>query len=100
MTPVLKVKFRKRNGIPFAVERLSGTQFRCRACNAVFLTKKELESHLEARIENHRFHKTSEDAPKLGTNLTIRVLYTLDLIDNSKKEYMKNERDEYGDPWE
>ena len=99
MTPALKVKFRKRKGVPFAVERLSGVQYRCRACNQLFLEKKDLDAHLEAKIENHRFGKSSDEAPEIGRNLTVKVIYILDLLDSLKKEYMKNGRDEYDDPW-
>jgi hypothetical protein len=100
MTPALKVKFRKRNGIPFAVERLSGIQYRCRACNKIFFEKKELDAHLESEVENHRSRKSSVEAPKTGENLTIRVLYALDLLDSLKREYFRSEREEYGEPWE
>jgi uncharacterized C2H2 Zn-finger protein len=74
MTPALKVKFRKRKGVPFAVERLSGVQYRCRACNKLFLEKDELDRHLDAKIENHRFERPSEEAPKLNENLLLKVI--------------------------
>jgi hypothetical protein len=98
MTPALKVKFRKRNGVPFAVERLSGVQYRCRACNVLFLEKEALERHLELKIENHRFEKPSSEAPQLNMNLMIKVIYIEDLLDSLKKEYL-HDRDEYDDPW-
>jgi hypothetical protein len=100
MTPTLKVKFRKRRGIPFSIERLSGVQYRCRACNKVFLKREELEAHLESQMESHRLCRSSGEAPKLGENLTVKVLYALDLLDNLKKEYFRSEQDEYGEPWE
>ena len=94
MTPALKVKFRKRNGVPFAVERLSGVQYRCRACNELFLEKEALERHLDAKIESHGFRKSSPEAPHLNMNLMIRVIYVEDLLDSLKKEYLHG-RDEY-----
>lgn len=97
MVPALKVKFRKRRGIPYAVERLSGVQYRCRACNKLFLGKEDLEKHLDANIENHRVGKLSDECPRLNMNLMIKVIYTEDLLDSLKKEYIK--RDEYDDPW-
>lgn len=99
MTPALKVKFRKRNGVPFAVERLSGVQYRCRACNELFLEKEALEIHLDAKIESHRFSRPSTEAPQLNMNLMIKVIYIEDLLDSLKKEYIKHGRDEYDDPW-
>jgi len=98
MTPALKVKFRKRNGVPFAVERLSGVQYRCRACNELFLEKEALERHLESKIENHRLNKLSAEAPQLNMNLMIKVIYIEDLLDSLKKEYLHG-RDEYDNPW-
>jgi len=99
MTPALKVKFRKRNGISFAVERLSGVQYRCRACNELFLEKKTLERHLDAKMESHKFNKPSPEAPQLNMNLMIKVIYIQDLLDSLKKEYIKHGRDEYDDSW-
>ena len=97
MTPALKVKFRKRKGVPFAVERLSGVQYRCRACNRLFLEKDELDKHLDAKMEGHHAGKPLDETPKLNENLLIKVIYILDIIDSLKKEYIK--RDEYDDPW-
>ncbi len=97
MTPALKVKFRKRRGVPFAVERLSGVQYRCRACNKLFLEKDELDKHLDARVDAHSFQKISGEAPKLNENLLIKVIYIQDIIDSLKKDYIKH--DQYDDPW-
>lgn len=96
MVPALKVKFRKRKGIPYAVERLSGTQYRCRACNRVFLEREELDSHLNAKTDAHNVGKPSGEAPKLNENLLTRVIYIQDIIDSLKKDYIKH--DEYDDP--
>ncbi len=97
MVPALKVKFRKRKGVPFAVERLSGTQYRCRACNKLFLEKEELDKHLDSNLDTHRTGTLSGEAPKLNENLLIKVIYIQDILDSLKKNYIK--RDEYDDPW-
>lgn len=97
MFPALKVKFRKRKGVPFAVERLSGVQYRCRACNELFLEKKGLDRHLEANLDAHRAGSVSEESPKLDENLLIKAIYIQDIIDSLKRDYLKH--DEYDDPW-
>lgn len=96
MVPALKVKFRKRNGVPFAVERLSGVQYRCRACNELFLEREELDRHLDSKIESHHPGTLSGDVPKLNENLLIKAIYIQDIIDSLKKDYVKH--DEYDDP--
>ena len=93
MVPALKVKFRKRKGVPYAIERLSGTQYRCRACNKLFLEKDELDRHLEAKVDAHRIGTPSGEAPKLDENLLIKAIYVQDIIDSLKKDYINH--DEY-----
>lgn len=96
MIPALKVKFRKRNGIPFAVERLSGIQYRCRACNKLFLEKEDLDKHLDAKTETHLVAAPSGDVPKLNENILIKAIYIQDIMDSLKRDYVKH--DEYDDP--
>ncbi len=98
MVPALKVKFRKRKGVPFAVERLSGVQYRCRACNKLFLEKEDLDKHLDAKVDAHRIGTPSGEAPKLNENLLIKAIYIQDIIDSLKKDYIKH--DQYDDPWQ
>jgi len=45
--PKIKARFRKHKNIPFAIEQLTGVQYRCRVCNHVFLDKNEFVTHLE-----------------------------------------------------
>jgi hypothetical protein len=98
MTPKVKVKFRKRNNVPFAIEKLTGVQYRCRVCNEIFLEKDELDKHLE--IEYQRGAKdVSSNVPEVNSNLFVKVLYTLDLTDRMKRHYLKNKRDQYDDLW-
>lgn len=98
MTPRLKVKFRKRKNVPFAIERLTGIQYRCRVCNEIFLNKIDLDKHLEK--EYQRGGKTaSSNAPGINSNLFVKVIYTLDLVDRMKRDYFKDEQDQYDDPW-
>lgn len=96
MVPALKVKFRKRKGVAYSVERLSGVQYRCRICNRLFLEKNELDKHLDAKIDAHSVGNLSGDAPKLNENLLVRVIYIQDIIDSLKKDYVGH--DEYDDP--
>jgi hypothetical protein len=91
MVPKLSVKFRKRNGIPYAIERMSGMQFRCRRCNIVFRSLKELDRHLaeEADGDSRNVNRVSADSPNLGDNTTVTVLYALDISDRMKKKYLR-----------
>ncbi len=53
-------KFRIRKGVPFAAERFSGVQYRCRVCNRMFLEKEELDIRLDPNINAHRISKDHE----------------------------------------
>jgi len=90
MVPKLSVKFRKRNGIPYSIERLSGIQFRCRRCNGIFRTHAELDRHLEEELRDDPRHanKVSSSCPNLGDNTTVTVLYAIDIGDKMKKKYL------------
>jgi hypothetical protein len=91
MVPKLSVKFRKRNGIPYSIEQMSGMQFRCRRCNTVFRSLKELDRHLAEELNGDPRHvnKVLPGCPNLGDNTTVTVLYALDIRDKMKKKYLR-----------
>ncbi|MGB9772823.1 MAG: hypothetical protein ACP5JH_07190 [Bacteroidota bacterium] len=99
MVPQVRVKLRRRKGAPFAIERLAGIQYRCRACNTVFLTREELDRHLDGESQGRLNLDPSPVAPKLGSNISVRVLYAIDVTDRLKKNFMKGEDDQYDDLW-
>jgi len=99
MSPRISAKFRTKNGIPYAIERLNGTQYRCRICNQVFYYQNELYKHL--RTHSGEKVKVSAHAPKLDHNLEVKVIYTLDLYDHGRSKYLKlGEGEEYDNPYE
>lgn len=98
MVPRIHAKFRKRNGVPYAIEQLSGRQFRCRHCNEVFLSEKELDRHIRQvlKIDGKGKSKPCREAPELSTSVNVRTLYTYDIMDRMKKRWVKLKRgDEY-----
>jgi len=98
MVPRIHAKFRRRNGVPYAVEQLSGRQFRCRHCAEVFLSEKELDRHIRRLIRTGREkpERVSTKAPALSSSVTVRALYTYDIMDKMKRQWLKLKRnDEY-----
>jgi uncharacterized C2H2 Zn-finger protein len=98
MVPKIHAKFRRRHGVPYAIEQLSGRQFRCRHCNDIFLTEKELDRHVRdvVRSLNKERVKVSSASPKLSTSIDVRVLYTYDILDKMKRQWLKLKKgDEY-----
>ncbi len=91
MLPVIHAKFRRRYDVPYAIEQLSGRQFRCRHCNEVFLTEKELDRHIQRVLKSQEKGKirVSAVSPKLSSNVEIRVLYTYDMKDRLQKQWLK-----------
>ena len=89
--PKIKAKFRRRKGIPYAIETFAGKQFRCRHCNEIFYREKELDAHLrnvikeynDKQIQPHRF------TPKISSTVNSTVLYTYDIEDRMKKQWLK-----------
>jgi hypothetical protein len=98
MVPRIHAKFRRRNGVPYAVEQLSGRQFRCRHCDELFLSEKDLDRHIRQVIRNEgkKPAKVSPKAPALSSSVTVRALYTYDIMDKMKRQWLKLKRgDEY-----
>jgi len=89
--PKIKAKFRRRNGVPYTIENFCGKQFRCRHCNEIFFREKELDVHLrniakEAHGKNLQPHRL---APQLNTNVLSTLIYTFDVEDRMKKQWLK-----------
>lgn len=82
----LSARFRKKYNVPFSIEQLSGTQYRCGVCGDVFLSRRELETHLkrEKNVSGGRLK-----FPRLNENIDVRVLYTQDLHDRTNPEHSR-----------
>ena len=91
MLPLIHAKFRKRRGVPYAIEQLSGRQFRCRHCNTVFFREKDLDAHIEHVLESKDKSKSrvSPEAPELSTTTDVHVLYTYEISDRLKRQWLK-----------
>lgn len=84
--PKLTVKLRIKNGVPFAIETLTGLQFRCGVCGKVYWHRDELDKHL--KIES----PVSTDSkkllfPELDKNISVRAIYTQDIRDLTNPKY-------------
>ncbi|PJA95958.1 MAG: hypothetical protein CO129_08970 [Ignavibacteriales bacterium CG_4_9_14_3_um_filter_34_10] len=82
--PKMTVKLRIKNGIPFAIETLTGLQFRCGVCGKVFWHRDELDRHL--------LHETPSDSnklqfPELDKNINVRAIYSQDIRDLTNPKY-------------
>ena len=82
----MKVKFRLKNKVPFSIENLSGTQFRCGVCGKIFFSRDEMDKHLMTE----KFNENDElQFPELDKNLDVRVIYTQDIRDLTNPKYPK-----------
>lgn len=87
--PKVKAQFRRYKDIPFSIEKLSGVQYRCRVCNKIFLEKKELMSHLESERQNPNKSIAHPERPKPGQMVIVSALYTQDVQDLLRNEFLK-----------
>ena len=85
----MTVKFRVKNKIPFSIENLSGTQFRCGVCGKIFYTRDEIDKHL---LREKLDEKVVLQFPELDRNLDIRVIYTQDLRDLTNPRFPRLKR--------
>lgn len=85
----MTVKFRMKNKIPFSIEYLSGTQFRCGVCGKIYFTRDEMDKHLLKEKFNESL---TLQFPELDKNLEVRVIYTQDLRDLTNPRYPRLKR--------
>jgi hypothetical protein len=97
--PKISAQFRRREGIPYAVEQFSGKQFRCRHCNKVFWEEKDLDRHLEYVFKEKRTGTITIDpaAPQLNHIMKLKISYVYDLSDCLKRRYLKLKNNELYD---
>ncbi len=91
MLPKIHAKYRKRHGVPYAIEQLSGRQFRCRHCNEIFFSEKELDQHITStkNAEGTSSRRVSPAAPVLSSSILVNVLYTYDILDKMKRKWLR-----------
>lgn len=96
MLPLIHARFRRRNGVPYAVEQLSGRQFRCRHCNQIFFKERELDRHIDslARASKRRSTRILAACPKLSSVCTQNILYTYDFKDHLQRPWLKLKKGE------
>ena len=97
--PKISAKFRRRNGVPYAIEYFSGKQFRCRHCNKVFEEERNLESHLNNVGKANRQVAVAIDikTPQLNQMVDVHIPYLYDTADFLKKRYLKLKKNEVYD---
>ena len=98
MVPRIHAKYRRRRGVPYAIEQLSGRQYRCRHCNEVFIYEKELDAHIRdvLRSAEDACKTRASGVPSLSSTISVRVLYTYDIMDRMKRQWLKlKSGDEY-----
>jgi len=84
MIPQIRAKFRKRNGVPYAVERLAGMQYRCRVCNEVFINKEKFDRHLWSEVTGGNKIAVSKKCPDMHDTITSVVYYAEDVLNALK----------------
>jgi len=94
MLPIIHAKFRRRHGVPFAIEQVSGRQFRCRHCNTVFYTEKQIDAHLRKVANTSGKTKVPIDpmTPPLSRTVEVRLLYTYDIKDHLQRKWLRLKR--------
>ena len=99
MMPKISAKFRRRKGVPYAIEQFSGKQFRCRHCNTVFGEEKDLDQHLEyvSKTKRSTTINVDPDTPQLNQMLELKIGYVYDITDCMRRNYLKLKKNEVYD---
>ena len=85
----LSVKFRLKGDVPFAIETISGTQFRCGMCGMIFYKRVALDKHL---LTEKNKDKNQLKFPKLNKNISVKAIYTQEVRDRTNPLYPKLKR--------
>jgi hypothetical protein len=75
LVPRISLRRQIRFGIPVAVERFRGRQYRCLRCNGVFYELDELDAH----IRRERPGPDSPELPVIDAPLLVRIFYSRDV---------------------
>jgi hypothetical protein len=96
MVPRIHAKYRKRRGVPYAIEQLSGRQYRCRHCNEIFFSEKHLDIHIRnvSSVDDSAKKHVAPACPALSSSVLVSALYTYDLTDKMKKQWLKLKKDD------
>jgi len=86
--PKIKARFRRYHGVPFAIEQFTGTQYRCRACNQIYLKKTEFENHLRREAKNATGQKALKKCPQVDTTIQAKVLYSRNFYDTTRRDFL------------
>jgi hypothetical protein len=99
MMPKISAKFRRRKGVPYAIEQFSGKQFRCRHCNKVFYEEKYLDQHLEyiSKAKGKGAIAVDSNVPQLNQMLELKIGYMYDITDSMRRQYLKMKKNEVYD---
>ncbi len=62
-------------------------QYRCRVCNALYYSEKDIFRHLKKHEK--ALEKRDNHVPQLDHLVSVKVLYTLDLYDKGRARYLK-----------
>ena len=82
--PKMTAKLRIKDNVPFAIETLTGKQFRCGICGKVYWHRDEFDRHLA-----HEKYTGTEKLqfPELDRNISVNVIYSQDLRDLTNPKY-------------
>jgi len=62
----------------------------------VFLSEKELDRHIRQALDGKSKIRVSNSSPELSYSIDVRVLYTYDIMDKMKRQWLKLKKgDEY-----
>ncbi len=75
MVPRISVRRQNRFGVPVAIERFRGRQYRCLVCNTVFYELDELDVHLRREAPG----PDSPDVPHFDDPILVRIFYAKDV---------------------
>ena len=75
MVPRISVRRQNRFGLPVAIERFRGRQYRCLVCNTVFYELDELDVHLRSEAPG----PDAPGVPHFDDPIVVRIFYAKDV---------------------
>ena len=87
MVPKIRVKYRTRENIKYAIEQFTGKQYRCLKCNNVYYSDKKLFYHIrKCRLMKDEYKRIK--FPQINDSIKTILLYTEDIKDDLRQKFI------------
>jgi hypothetical protein len=91
MVPKIRVKYRIKENIKYAIEQFTGKQYRCLKCNNVYYSDKKLFYHIR-KCKLIKYENRHIKFPHINDSIKTILLYAEDIKDDLRQKFINNKK--------